>query len=127
MTPRASPHTRPPTSSTRIIVNAAVSLFDRIVDPSLLIRRINITAGNIVSEDTIPTSKPEQLDLFTDYDALHRQQEAESKVLAKERRMQEAVLKIKKSFGKNTILKALDFEEGATMRERNQQIGGHHE
>lgn len=116
-----------PTSSTRIIVNAAVSLFDRIVDPSLLIRRINITAGNIVSEDTIPTSKPEQLDLFTDYDALHRQQEAESKVLAKERRMQEAVLKIKKSFGKNTILKALDFEEGATMRERNQQIGGHHE
>ncbi len=116
-----------PTSSTRLITEATVALFNKLVDPTLLIRRLNITAGNVVSEDNIEAEQPQQLDLFTDYDALRRKREKEDKLLAKERRMQEAVIKIKKSFGKNTILKALDFEEGATARERNEQIGGHHE
>lgn len=116
-----------PTSSTRLITEAAVALFNKLVDPTLLIRRLNITAGNVVSEDKIEDKQPQQLDLFTDYDALRHEREKEDKLLAKERRMQEAVIKIKKSFGKNTILKALDFEEGATARERNEQIGGHHE
>ena len=116
-----------PTSSTRLITEATVALFNKLVDPTLLIRRLNITAGNVVSEDNIEVEQPQQLDLFTDYDALRREREKEDKLLAKERRMQEAVIKIKKSFGKNTILKALDFEEGATAKERNEQIGGHHE
>lgn len=117
-----------PTSSTRLITEAAVALFERLVDPELLVRRLNITAGNVVPEDKVNGNpQPKQLDLFTDYDALRRQREEEDKRLAKERRMQEAVLRIKKCFGKNTILKALDFEEGATARERNEQIGGHHE
>lgn len=116
-----------PTSSTRLITEATVALFNKLVDPTLLIRRLNITAGNVVSEDNIEAEQPQQLDLFTDYDALRRKREKEDKLLAKERRMQEAVIRIKKSFGKNTILKALDFEEGATARERNEQIGGHHE
>ena len=68
-----------------------------------------------------------QLDLFTDYEELKRQQEAEEAELAKERRRQEAVLKIKKMFGKNAILKGLNYADGATQRNRNQQIGGHHE
>ncbi len=116
------------TSSSRLIIEAATALFKHNVDPDLLIRRINITAGNVVSEEHINKSNmPEQLDLFVDYKALQLKEEKEHKLLAKERRMQEAVLKIKKSFGKNTILKALDFEDGATARERNEQIGGHHE
>lgn len=119
---------RRPTSSTRLITEATVGLFEKLVDCDFLIRRLNITAGNVVPEDKAEVfSLPQQLDLFTDYEALQRQREEEDRLLAKERRMQEAVLKIKKAFGKNTILKALDFEDGATAMERNQQIGGHHE
>ena len=117
-----------PTSSTRMIVDAVVALFGSIVDPDFLIRRINITACGVVDEEKVcGKSVPKQLDLFTDYDALQRKQAERAKEFAKERRMQEAVLRIKKSFGKNTILKGLDFDEGATARERNLQIGGHHE
>ena len=116
------------TSSSRIIIGTAVALFERLVDPEMLIRRLNITAGNVVDEVKDKAEKiPQQLDLFTDYASLQRRKEEEDKILAKERRMQEAVLRIKKAFGKNTILKGLDFEDGATARERNEQIGGHHE
>jgi DNA polymerase V len=69
--------------------------------------------------------EPQQLDLFTDYEALSKQQEAEQAALDKERRMQEAQLAIKQRFGKNAILRGLNFEEGATAKERNNQIGGH--
>ena len=67
----------------------------------------------------------QQLDLFTDYDALRREREQEEQALSKERRMQKALLSIKSKFGKNAILRGLNFEDGATARERNQQIGGH--
>ena len=111
-----------------MIVDAVVSLFSSIVDADFLVRRINITACGVVDEEKAKeVIIPQQLDLFTDYEALRHNRLEENKVLAKERRMQEAVLKIKKSFGKNTILKGLDFDEGATARERNMQIGGHHE
>ena len=111
-----------------MIVDAVVSLFCSIVDADFLVRRINITACGVVDEEKAKeVIIPQQLDLFTDYEALRHNRLEENKVLAKERRMQEAVLKIKKSFGKNTILKGLDFDEGATARERNMQIGGHHE
>lgn len=116
------------TSSSRLITEAATTIFKHNVDPDMLIRRINITAGNVVQEEYMNKNKvPEQLDLFIDYKTIQQKEEKEDKLLAKERRMQEAILKIKKSFGKNTILKALDFEDGATARERNEQIGGHHE
>ena len=68
---------------------------------------------------------PQQLDLFTDYEELERKKKEEQAALDKERRMQEAQLAIKQRFGKNAILKGLNFEEGATAKERNAQIGGH--
>lgn len=117
-----------PTSSGTIITAKVAELFDRIINPSLLIRRLNISANKLILESTLETDRlTEQLDLFTDYAELNRQREAERKAMARERRRREAELKIKKKFGKNAILKGLNYAEGATQRERNSQIGGHHE
>lgn len=114
------------TSSSRLIMQAVEELYDNIVNPDLLVRRLNITAANVVSEEIAKSKKvPEQLDIFTDYEALNRQREEERKALEKERRMQEAQLKIKQRYGKNAILRGLNFDEGATAIERNKQIGGH--
>ena len=118
-----------PTSSSRLIMNGAAELFDRYVNPDLLIRRMNLTT-NHVKDEAIVNSKQstvnyEQLDLFTDYEALNKQKQKEKARLEKERRMQEAQLKIKQRFGKNAILRGLNFEEGATAKDRNKQIGGH--
>ncbi len=114
------------TSSSRLIMKAVEELYDSIVNPDLLVRRLNITAANVVSEEMVKNKKvPEQLDIFTDYEALNRQREEERKALEKERRMQEAQLKIKQRYGKNAILRGLNFDEGATAIERNKQIGGH--
>ena len=63
--------------------------------------------------------------MFTDYDALREKEEKEKEALKKERKLQETILDIKKKFGKNALLKGLDFADGATARERNEQIGGH--
>lgn len=117
-----------PTSSTSLIVDAAVELFDRIVDKNLFVRRVNIVANHVVSEssaDYKPIPQYEQIDLFTDYEAIDKQREDEEQALKKERDRQEAILHIRKKFGKNAILKGLNFQEGATTKERNQQIGGH--
>jgi DNA polymerase V len=115
-----------PTSSSRLIMNGAAELFDRYVNPDLLIRRLNLTTNHVVSEASLEREKrPQQLDLFTDYDALDKQRKEEKAQLDKERRMQEAQLKIKKRFGKNAILRGLNFDEGATAKDRNKQIGGH--
>ncbi|MBQ6322487.1 MAG: DNA methylase [Lachnospiraceae bacterium] len=108
------------TSSGKLIVEAALRIFDRAVDRKLLVRRITIALNHVLPEDQIP-KKYEQMDLFTDYAAL----EKEEKELKKERSMQEAILKIKNRYGKNAILKGVNFEEGATGRERNEQVGGH--
>ena len=81
--------------------------------------------GQVVDEDKVDNNPAEQLDMFADYEALARQREAEQTALDKERRMQEAVLSIKRKFSKNAIFKGMDLEEGATARERNAQIGGH--
>ena len=114
------------TSSTRLIMDAVMELFDRIVDPGLLVRRVNLVANHILPESSV-TEKPivEQMDLFTDYAALEKKQEEEKAALEREKRMQLAVLSIKKKFGKNAILKGMNLEEGATTRDRNGQIGGH--
>ncbi len=118
-----------PTSSSRLIMNAASELFDRYVNPDLLIRRLNLTTNHVKDEATLKgkqsTVNYEQLDLFIDYEALDRQKKTEKARLEKERRMQEAQLKIKQRFGKNAILRGLNFEEGATAKDRNKQIGGH--
>lgn len=114
------------TSSAKLIVKAAITLYDRIINPDLLIRRVNVTANRIISElDVKETALPKQLDLFTDYEAEKIKNEAENKELKKENNIQKAVLDIKKKFGKNAILKGTSFREGATGQERNKQIGGH--
>ena len=114
-------------SSSKLITLAVIKIFDQIVSRNLLIRRMNVTANHVVSEDNArrETHAPIQLNLFTN-DEAQRQQEAERRMtLSRERRMQQTLLNIKKKFGKNAILKGIDFEEGATTRERNIQIGGH--
>lgn len=114
------------TSSAKLITEAVMELYDRIVDKKLLIRRLNLVAGKVVDESSVVEEEVyEQLDLFTDYAARKEQQEAEKKALDRERKMQQAMLDIKKKFGKNAILKGMNLEEGATTKERNQQIGGH--
>lgn len=117
------------TSSARIIAEGIMNVFDSIVNRSLLIRRLNISANNVVSEDFVQKSNqsaaPIQLDLFTDYAAQQEEQKKEDEELAKERRLQETLLNIRNRFGKNAMLKGLNFSEGATARERNAQIGGH--
>ncbi len=115
-----------PTSSSADITDAFLALYDRIVNPMLLIRRLTLTVNNVVREnDTTAVHEPVQLDLFTDYAAEEKKQKEITKRQKKERRIQEARVKIKRRFGKNAILKGLNFEEGATARERNAQIGGH--
>ena len=114
------------TSSSSIIAKAVGELYDRIVNPDLLIRRIKLTANHVVNEASVRQHEPpQQLDLFTNYEEVERKRKEEREALEKERRMQEARLAIKRRFGKNAILKGLNFEEGATAKERNAQIGGH--
>ena len=114
------------TSSTKLITEAVMELYDRIVDNNLLVRRINITANKLVDEETASQNNNyEQLDLFTDYKAKEEEKAKEEAALEREKRMQKAMLNIKKKFGKNAILKGMNLEEGATAKDRNEQIGGH--
>lgn len=114
------------TSSSRLIIKQVTELFERIVNPILLVRRLTLSINKLLPEGQAPLpQKAVQLDLFTDYEELERQQRAEEAELAKERRRQEAIIKLRKQFGKNTILKGLNYAEGATQRDRNQQIEGH--
>lgn len=110
------------TSSRRIITNAILDIFDRTVDHNLLVRRITIGTYNVVDERKYRQTGIQQ-DLFSDTEETKKEEE----LLSRERRMQEATLSIKKRFGKNALLWGTDFEDGATARQRNRQIGGHHE
>ena len=108
-------------SSTKQITEAVMALYDQIVDSKLLIRRINLTANHVIPEWKVGAdAAPEQLDLFSDAEG--QKQNAE---LEREKRRQQAVLHIRKKYGKNAILKGMNLEEGATAVQRNQQIGGH--
>lgn len=107
------------TSSTTEIVEAMTRLFDRIVNPQLLIRRLNVTANRVLREDCLPTQGLQQMSLFSD-DGQQRQAQRK-----RERQKQQAILSIKKKYGKNALLKGMNFRDGATTRERNGQIGGH--
>ncbi len=105
-----------PTSSSRLIIDKTTELFDKIINPQLTVRRIYVVANHITIKGANKTIT--QLDLFTDYDK-------KEKDLEREHRRQEAILKIKRRYGKNAILRGTNFEEGATMRDRNNQVGGH--
>ncbi len=116
------------TSSTKLILDAVTDLFDRIVDKNLLIRRINISVNRVIDESAVQqTEKFEQLDFFTDYEALQDKKAEEEAEFAREKKIQKTVLDIKKKHGKNAILKGMNLEEGATTTDRNKQIGGHKE
>lgn len=99
------------TSSTDLIMKAMGELFDRTVDRNLLVRRMYVVANHIVDENSADGA---QLDLFEEEPDMER-----------ERSRQEAILEIRRKFGKNAILKGMNFEEGATAKDRNKQIGGH--
>lgn len=114
------------TSSSREMMMAAERLYNRIANPALLIRRLNLTANHVSDETSVMQKETyEQLNLFTDYEEKEKQKKQEDTVLRREKKMQEAMLTIKKKYGKNAILKGVHYEEGATGRERNNQIGGH--
>ncbi|MEE3420779.1 MAG: DNA methylase [Lachnospiraceae bacterium] len=117
------------TFSMAMIEEAAVSIYRKEVNPSLLIRRVGISASHVISrEDGRAEAKSEsyeQLDLFTDYKKKEAEEKAEEERLDREQRLLSAMLDIKKKFGKNAIVKGTSFEDGATGRQRNEQIGGH--
>lgn len=114
------------TSSSKLITRAAQELYDSIVNPNLLIRRIYITANHVIKEgQAVKEASFEQLDLFTDYTALFKARKKEQEELLKERKLQEAMLSVKKKYGKNAMLKGTNLREEATTKERNEQIGGH--
>ena len=117
------------TSSTKKILQAVSELYDRIVDPDLLVRRMYVVANRVISEDAVE-EKPEeveQLSMFdtVDYDKRRQEQLEEQKSLEREKKIQKTIIDIKKKYGKNAILKGMNFEEGATGKDRNRQIGGH--
>lgn len=114
------------TSSTRIIVGKVMALYEKIVNPDLLVRRVSITANNVIEESQIvKETQYEQLNLFTDYQAKEAEEVLEEEELKKEKRLQQAMISIKKKYGKNAVLKGTNLTEGAMTKERNNQIGGH--
>ena len=113
------------TDSAREITAAVEELYSRIVSPVLLVRRMYVVADNVTAEKEAEDGAPEQLDLFTDYEALEREQAEREAELEKERSRQEAVLEIKRKFGRNAILRGMNLQEGATAAQRNGMVGGH--
>lgn len=116
------------TSSTRKIIAAMMELYDRIMNPDLLVRRMYVVCNHVKDEKEAQAAVeavPTQLDMFTDYSALKVEEEAKREARERERKQQEVVLEIKEKWGKNAILRGMNFQEGATARERNVQVGGH--
>ena len=114
------------TSSTKQIVEAALRLYDRIVDKKLLVRRMYVVANHITPAASLKEEPAfEQMDLFEELEEEKEKREQEEAARAKEERLQQAMLSIKKRYGKNAILHGTSYQEGATGRDRNKQIGGH--
>ena len=115
-----------PTSSSLQLIAAAEELYDRIINKHLLVRRITLTANRVVVENSVKKQDTfEQMDLFTDYAKREAEEKKEQQELEKEKKLQRAMLDIKKKYGKNAVLKGMNLQEGATARNRNGQIGGH--
>ncbi|MBQ0059314.1 MAG: DNA methylase [Lachnospiraceae bacterium] len=113
-------------SSNKVIMDAMMELYDRIINPTLLIRRVTLGANHVILERDIPQDTGfEQLDFFTDYAAKEKEKRQAEAQRAKERKMQEAVIELKHRFGKNAVLRGANLQEGATAKNRNSQIGGH--
>ena len=116
------------TASAKALIDAAASLFDRVVNQELLIRRLNLTAVRVLPVGSVGDAHScEQLDLFSNFGPAAEARKRQNAALARERKIQAAMLDIKKKYGKNAILKGMNLEDGATARERNRQVGGHHE
>ncbi len=116
------------TSSTKLITEATLDGYDKNVNRRLSVRRINVTACNVMDErraEMLCDNVPEQLDLFTDYAAIEEKKAEERAVREKERAKQETIIELRQKYGKNAVLKGMNFEEGATAKDRNGQIGGH--
>lgn len=110
------------TSSTKIIMDATMKLYERIINKNLIVRRINITANNVISVRNAENKKTfEQIDLFTDYHKKEKEQQEEKK----ERKLQKAVIDIKNKYGKNAIIKGMNLQDAGTTIDRNNQVGGH--
>ena len=116
------------TSSSKIIIEAMIKLFERIINPKLLVRRVNMCATKLASEEVEKCKvRYKQLDLFSSLEEKDNKLDYNIKALKEENNLQNAMLKIKEKYGKNAILKGMDLEDGATTMDRNRQIGGHHE
>ena len=116
------------TASAKALIDAASRLFDRIANQGLLIRRLNLTAVRVLPIGSVENAHScEQLDLFSNFGPAAEARRRQDAALARERKIQAAMLDIKKKYGKNAILKGMNLEDGATARERNRQVGGHHE
>lgn len=114
------------TSSTRLLIEKTLELYDQIINPILLVRRITVTVCRVQPESVCQAAPHfEQMDLFTDYEALEEKRKKEALEQEKEKNLQRAMLQIKNKFGKNAILKGMNLQEGATARDRNSQVGGH--
>lgn len=110
------------TSSTKIIMDATMELYDRIINKNLLVRRINVTANKIITEAEVEKQNSfEQIDLFTNYKEVEKERAKEKR----EKNLQKAMINIKSRYGKNSILKGMNFIDGGTTIERNAQVGGH--
>jgi len=110
------------TASTKLIIDGATKLFDSIINPKLSVRKIYISACDVVNEDDYKNILAfEQMNIFIDYNELEKRRKKEQS----EKSLQKAVIEIKDKFGKNSVLKGMNFEKGATAIERNGQVGGH--
>ena len=116
------------TSSSITLVENITKLYDKIINRNLLIKRINITANNVINkEDSEKHKNYEQIDLFTNYKMVEEKRTKEKAREQDENKLQHVLIDIKNKYGKNAILKGMNLEEGATTIDRNRQIGGHHE
>ena len=119
-------HLERPVSSSRKMMEAALTLYERVVDRNLLVRRLTLAADGIIPEEqAADEGEWEQMELFGDWEARQQERRREDQELEKEKKLQKAMLQMKEKFGKNAVLKGMSLEEEATARERNQQIGGH--
>lgn len=119
-------HIKRQTSSTMLIMNAMMELYEHIVDKNLTVRRINVTACKLTDESTVKEEAHyEQLDFFTDVKAEENKQAKEDAELEREKRIQKTVVELREKYGKNAVLKGMNLQDGATTVSRNKQIGGH--
>ena len=116
------------TSSSKIITSKVIELYKKIINKHLLVRRINIAFNNLVNEEKVNNKVIyKQIDIFTDYNKLEFEKKKQKEDEVKERELQNVIINIKNKYGKNSILKGMNYIKGGRTIERNKQIGGHKE